>query len=112
MFALLLASAALAATPSLSAADGETTVTHVAYLDLDLTSAQGKAELDRRIKRAIRSVCSNDYDPGFSRLLLNSHCRYEAAANVRPIREKVLADASAGRRSLAASVPVSTSSPD
>ena len=56
---LAIAAAALAITPALSAADGEQR-SQVTYSDLDLSTAEGVAELDRRIENAAREVCDAD----------------------------------------------------
>ncbi len=54
-----LAAAALAFAPAVSAAD-EPRTTGVAYADLDLSTQEGVAELDRRIEVAARQVCGMD----------------------------------------------------
>lgn len=50
----------LVAVPTLAAADG---VKRVAYSDLQLESDVGRAELQRRLDRAVRSICSVDGAP-------------------------------------------------
>ncbi|GAA0265965.1 hypothetical protein GCM10009127_01680 [Alteraurantiacibacter aestuarii] len=54
---LALASAALFAAPAASAAERETRTTGVTHTDLDLTTEDGRAELDRRIESAAKNVC-------------------------------------------------------
>lgn len=54
--ALALAATAMQASPVL-AAKAESKTTQVHYNDLDLTTEDGKSELDRRLERAARSVC-------------------------------------------------------
>ncbi|OYX65582.1 MAG: hypothetical protein B7Y88_07980 [Sphingomonadales bacterium 32-64-17] len=57
---LAIAASALALAPTVSAAEGDQRSTRVAYADLDLASAEGMAELDRRIDTAAREVCNAD----------------------------------------------------
>lgn len=52
---LAAAVAVLAASPVLAGQDAPTT--RVEYKDLDLSTKQGRATLDRRIEQAARSVC-------------------------------------------------------
>jgi len=53
-----IAAAAFTMAPALSAAETEQRTTGVTYSDLDLSSEEGVAELDRRIDRAAQQVCS------------------------------------------------------
>ena len=46
--------------PAVSAAETEQRTTAVNYTDLDLSTAQGTQELDRRIDRAAQRVCNMD----------------------------------------------------
>ncbi len=55
-----LAAAALAFAPAVSAKDDTPHTTGVTYADLDLSTEQGVAELDRRIAVAARQVCGMD----------------------------------------------------
>ena len=59
---LALVSASLIATPiaASAATSGEQRTTGVTYSDLDLSTEQGRAELDRRIDNAARQVCGMD----------------------------------------------------
>ena len=57
---LAIAASALALAPTVSAAEGDQRSTRVAYADLDLSTAEGVAELDRRIDTAAREVCDAD----------------------------------------------------
>ncbi|HWI85070.1 MAG TPA: UrcA family protein [Sphingomonas sp.] len=60
--ALLLPSAALAQTaPDVREA-------RVSYADLDITKAEGQEILDRRLVRAVRSVCAEDVSDPFAQL--------------------------------------------
>lgn len=54
-----LAAAALAIAPAVSAEDAPRT-TGVSYADLDLSTEEGVAELDRRIDAAAKQVCGVD----------------------------------------------------
>lgn len=55
--ALALATASLAMTPAVTAAKEGARTVGVAYNDLDLTTKEGKEELDRRIDRAAKDAC-------------------------------------------------------
>lgn len=62
---LALATAALAAAPIAHAAEPEARSARVTYADLDLTTKEGLAELDRRVSRAAAVVCDlNDITVG------------------------------------------------
>lgn len=52
-----LAAATLALTPAAHADDTIESEARVAYGDLDLTTEEGVAELDRRIDEAARTIC-------------------------------------------------------
>ena len=57
---LAIATSALALAPAVSAAEDGQRSTRVAFADLDLSTAEGVAELDRRIDTAAREVCDID----------------------------------------------------
>ncbi|WP_191229022.1 UrcA family protein [Aurantiacibacter xanthus] len=59
---LALAASALALAPTVSAAEGtgEQRSARVSYVDLDLATPEGVAELDRRIDSAAREICAVD----------------------------------------------------
>ncbi len=89
--------AALAATPA-TASDivvaPETVTVRVSYADLNLASPQGRAQLDRRIAGAARSICGT-YDPAqLEMFTLVRTCRQEAIASAR-LPTAALADAGA-----------------
>ncbi|WP_137680498.1 UrcA family protein [Aurantiacibacter suaedae] len=65
---LAIAASALALAPTVSAAEGEQRSTRVSYADLDLATAEGVAELDRRIDSAAREVCEADRQTTGTRL--------------------------------------------
>ncbi|RJY09553.1 UrcA family protein [Aurantiacibacter aquimixticola] len=54
--ALALAASGMALSPALASAQDQASVA-VAYDDLDLSTLEGVAELDRRVDRAARRVC-------------------------------------------------------
>lgn len=54
---LAIAASALALATTASAAETEQRTGRVVYADLDLSTAEGVAELDRRIASAAREVC-------------------------------------------------------
>jgi UrcA family protein len=49
--------------PSFAATPGQGNSAEVRYADLDLRTAEGKAELNRRIDKAARAVCGLDEAP-------------------------------------------------
>lgn len=55
--ALALASASLATTPAAGATPDDAHTAGVSYADLDLTTKDGRDELDRRIDRAAKEAC-------------------------------------------------------
>jgi UrcA family protein len=57
---VLAAVSALVAVPGVASSAG---VKRVAYADLQLESEAGRAELQRRLDRAVRSICSVDGGP-------------------------------------------------
>ena len=62
---LAIAASALALAPTVSAAEAEQRSSGVVYADLDLSTSEGVAELDRRIENAAREVCqANRTDTG------------------------------------------------
>ncbi len=58
--ALALAATGLTLSPAMASAAPQQRSASVSYSDLDLTTEQGVAELERRIDRAARSVCGLD----------------------------------------------------
>ena len=78
--AALVGAAVLAATPAV-AQDG--TSLSVETADLNLSNADGRAELDRRIRQAATEVCE-DRTPGHAALIAFQVCRFQArtAANL------------------------------
>lgn len=85
--ALTLAAIGLAGsavTPTL-AGETETMTVHVQYNDLDLATPEGQARLDRRLEKAVRTVCRTRSHNGGSRILgLDAKaCLAKARADVR-----------------------------
>lgn len=82
---LALATAALTLAPvAASAQNTEQRTTGVAYRDLDLTTEQGRAELDRRIDYAARQVCAIDEADLGTRILTREkrNCYRDARAQL------------------------------
>ncbi len=56
-FSMTLVGVALLAAPALAAQEGEARTTGVSYSDLDLSTEDGRKELDNRIEDAAKEVC-------------------------------------------------------
>ena len=95
VFAAALATGALvlAATPISAFAQTGAPAVHVAYGDLNLTNAQGVAQLDHRIRSAIRLVCPMPSNRELERVQSAAECRTETYRAVAHQREQALADA-------------------
>ena len=92
MSKLLFLAAALSAAASFAAPDPQVPPTaRVGYADLDLTKAAGKSELDRRIERALRTVCAEELQVSLSKRLDEIRCRRAALARIAPQRDRALA---------------------
>ena len=89
LFALALIASAAATTPTAAAAEAVTLTSIVETADLDLSSADGQRELDRRIVQAAREVCGEA-----------SNVDVEGRNAVRACRDAAVADASARREQL------------
>ncbi len=83
----LFTGAAFAATPRAPTAQ-------VSASGLDLASAQGRAELDRRIDRVAARLCSGD-PRQLANAAAQAQCRAEAVASARPARQALVARAQA-----------------
>ena len=88
----LAATACAAATLSMTAAPAsaaditvmpETVTVRVSYADLNLASAQGRAQLDRRIAGAARSICGTYFPTDLRMFALVQNCREDAIASAR-----------------------------
>ncbi|MDF7775681.1 UrcA family protein [Sphingomonas sp. AOB5] len=97
MIATLISIAALA----VAAPNDPVPGVRVAYADLNLNHAEGIAELDRRIKRAVHLACPT----ARSNLLSDAHsvelCRRTAMRNISAQRDKAIASARARNVTLA-----------
>ena len=92
-FAALLATAA----PALAQPDPISRVSlHVGYHDLNLASAAGAAELDRRINRAVNTLCPEPDSRSLAQMVAYKQCRQTALASVAPQREQAFAKARSG----------------
>lgn len=81
---LSLILAAAAALMSTGAAAEDSGLRTVGFADLDLTTTAGVATLERRVKRAVKSICSPE--PGLSGGALaaeQAQCEAETTAGVR-----------------------------
>jgi UrcA family protein len=89
--ALLLAAAIPA---NAQAQQGHPATVRVSTADLNLSSPAGVAALDRRIDRAIDTVCPASQSGDFTEKLAVKNCRNATAANVALQREQALASRS------------------
>jgi UrcA family protein len=95
----LCAAAAAAAGPSVQA---QTYSTRVQTKDLDLTSEAGRETLDRRIRSAVRRVCSRPIAGLLAEVGPDLVCRQKAMRDVADARLRVIERAFAARQSQAA----------
>ncbi len=95
LVSVALAAAALAAAP---AAAQEANAAHslVAYGDLNIGSANGRATLDRRIRAAARMVCGVEQAPGLAESIALKTCRASAISAANADLEQVLASRGSG----------------
>jgi UrcA family protein len=92
----LLTFLALAAAPALQSAPVESAPTlTVRHSDLDLTRTDHRAELDRRIDRAVEKLCPTTQAGQTTRSLAGLRCRSETLARVAPLRSRAVAQATA-----------------
>src|SRR5688572_4707818 len=97
LFALALIASAATIAPTASQAVEPAPVTSIVQTaDLDLASASGQRELDRRIVRAARDVCGTASDADLAGKNDVRQCRAETIAAVTAQREQLLAAAKAG----------------
>ena len=61
----------------------ETITVSVSYADLNLASAEGRAQLDRRIAGAARSICGSFFPADLEMASLVRTCRVDAIASAR-----------------------------
>lgn len=87
----LISSAAIIAPTAGQAAEPVTVTSVVQTADLDLASADGRRELDRRIVRAARDVCGTVSDSDLAGKNDVRQCRTETIAAAASQREQMLA---------------------
>ncbi|MDT8757504.1 UrcA family protein [Sphingomonas psychrotolerans] len=89
-FLALLAASAPQAVPA-----GAPATRHVRTADLDLSRPSGRAELDRRLARAVERVCPTRQIGESTRSLAGLRCRAETQERIAAQRSRVLAQATA-----------------
>jgi UrcA family protein len=87
----------------LAPADGASV--HVRIADLDLATADGAAQLQRRVKRAVSVACSADFSLHRDLKALN-WCRRQTAARALPEVDRLIRTASRETRSQLAAAPL------
>ncbi len=97
----LFAAAAIAVTAtgfsaSASAQNRTTRTVEVSYADLDLTSADGQATLDGRIKGAVRQVCGGYDTRSLRDMVDHKGCVEEAKFSAKRAKVSLIARAEAG----------------
>lgn len=94
IFAALAAAIATSGTVAFPAYAAEgSKVSAVSYADLDLTSADGAASLQRRVERAARDVCTFSGDRSLDGAMEAKACAKVAAARAMPQVELAMAKA-------------------
>ncbi len=92
LFALAIATSAATIMPTVANATEPVAVTKIVPIaGLDLTSATGHRELDRRIHRAAREVCGTTSDADLKGKNDIRQCRAESIAAATAQRQKILA---------------------
>lgn len=82
--ALALAAHALVAVPPVIASDRVQVSKRVFFADLDLSSAEGRQALDKRVGRAIRAICIRPGSRDFDAISDQKRCIAEARASAQP----------------------------
>ena len=104
LLAMALIASAATITPTVAQAFEPVTVTSIVQTaDLDLSSASGQRELDRRIVRAARTVCGEASDVDLEGKNAVRDCRSATIAQASAQREQLLAAAKTGTPILVAS---------
>ena len=104
LFALAIIASAATITPTVASAfEPETVTSVVRTADLDLSSAGGRQELDRRIVQAAREVCGSASDVDLEGKNGARQCREDVIASAASQREQLLAAARTGAPILFAS---------
>ncbi|MFQ3666285.1 MAG: UrcA family protein [Sphingomonadaceae bacterium] len=99
-FALPAFAAAIAMTMFQTAAFAETgqpRTAQVSFAGLDLASPDGQVELDARIDRAVRAVCTDSFTRDLAGRQREKACQAETRAAVGMMRDQLVANAMAGR---------------
>lgn len=89
--ALLSLSLLLTATPAVTDPVAAPASVAVRYHDLNLNSVAGRAELDRRLARAVRAVCPDPDQRELRRREVARDCRAVAVRNANSQRQVALA---------------------
>ncbi|MGH6786094.1 MAG: UrcA family protein [Novosphingobium sp.] len=79
--------AALALVPVTAEATAQGVQVKVSYADLDLSSSDGKAVLDRRLDRAVSMVCGKGSNATVREQAASRRCRRIATAEIAPQRQ-------------------------
>ncbi|MEL7197876.1 MAG: UrcA family protein [Pseudomonadota bacterium] len=90
---VLLAVFALFATANPASAATSENRSAVAYSDLNLASAAGRATLDHRIDKAVRAVCRNGPTRSIRAAQQARDCMAEVKSRIAPMRERMIAEA-------------------
>ncbi|WP_156679885.1 UrcA family protein [Sphingomonas profundi] len=85
--------AAVAGIPAHAADLGDQRSVEIRHGDLDLTSAQGSAALQRRVRLAVRSVCGTADTRDLAAQQRMAACRAQANAAARPRVDLAIASA-------------------
>lgn len=93
----VLSAALLGLVAAAPAAARDTVSASVIYRDLDLTKAEGRAMLERRLARAERQVCGSFPMRELTRIAAYRECLAEARSSYRPQVELALNNANARR---------------
>jgi UrcA family protein len=96
LFALALIASAATITPTVAPAEPATATSIVQTADLDLSSANGRNELDRRIRHAAREVCGTVSNVDLEGRNAARRCVDDTIAAATSQREQLLAAARAG----------------
>lgn len=100
-FALpLIALAAIAAPAFAAPVAGETVTVRIAYGDVDLTSAEGRAALEARIDAKLRKACASDSAARYTigRTVIDDKCVADArVAALAEVERVAAAEARSGR---------------
>jgi UrcA family protein len=110
---IALATTAAVGVPSLAFAQSVTHTQHVRYSDLNLQTEQGVSTLDRRLTKAIASVCRSDEGAIWTLHEVSDEmrCRKEARSQVQPQRDLAIQSARDSSRLASADSGMPVSAP-